>query len=124
VRADRPAAPAGRVHQLASPRGGSAVSSIETRDEALRVQAIEQLKKRADFLDHLAAYVLVNGLLVVIWFVTGRPFFWPVFPLFAWGIGLFFHGVETYRRPFSEDRIRREMRRLGSGHHLDDAGTP
>jgi hypothetical protein len=99
------------------------MSDIEPRDEALREQAIEQLKKRAEFLNHLAAYVLVNGLLVVVWYLTGRSFFWPVFPLFGWGIGLFFHGVETYRRPFSEERIRHEMQRLGGERHLDDAGT-
>jgi hypothetical protein len=49
---------------------------------------------------------------VVIWFVVGGRFFWPMFPLFGWGIGLFFHAWDVFRRPPSEERIRREMQRL------------
>ena len=37
---------------------------------------------------HALAYVMVNLLLVAVWFVTGAGFFWPVFPLFGWGIGM------------------------------------
>jgi hypothetical protein len=88
------------------------MSTIETRDEDLRRQAVERLQKRSEFLNHVVAFVLVNALLVTIWFLTGRAFFWPIFPLFGWGIGLFFHGLDTFRRPFSEERIRREMSRL------------
>jgi hypothetical protein len=32
--------------------------------------------------------------------------------LFGWGIGLFFHALDVFRPPHSEDRIRREMDRL------------
>jgi hypothetical protein len=88
------------------------MSTIDTRDEDLRRQAVERLQKRSEFLNHVVAFVLVNALLVTIWFLTGREFFWPIFPLFGWGIGLFFHGLDTFRRPFSEERIRREMSRL------------
>lgn len=88
------------------------MTTTETRDEDLRRQAIERLQKRSEFLNHIAAYVLVNALLVVIWFMTGSGFFWPVFPMLGWGIGVFFHGMETFRRPYSEERIRREMDRL------------
>jgi hypothetical protein len=35
-----------------------------------------------------------------------------MFPLAGWGIGLFFHGMDVFRRPVSEERIRREMSRL------------
>jgi hypothetical protein len=88
------------------------MSTIDTRDEERRRQALERLRKRSEFVNHLVAFVLVNALLVTIWFVTGAGFFWPIFPLFGWGIGVFFHGMDTYRRPFSEERIRREMSRM------------
>ena len=88
------------------------MSTIGTRDEDLRRQAVERLQKRSEFFNHVVAFVLGNALLVTIWFLTGGEFFWPVFPLFGWGIGLFFHGMDTFRRPFSEERIRREMNRL------------
>lgn len=88
------------------------MSTMDTRDEERRRQALERLRKRSEFVSHLVAFVLVNALLVTIWFVTGAGFFWPIFPLFGWGIGVFFHGMDTYRRPYSEERIRREMSRL------------
>ena len=52
-------------------------------------------------------------LLIAIWAVTGAGFFWPVFPLLGWGIGLGFNAWDTYgRRPISEEQIRREAERL------------
>lgn len=55
----------------------------------------------------------VNACLVVTWAVTGVAFFWPIFPLLGWGIGVAFNAWDVYRPPISEDRIRREMDRLG-----------
>jgi hypothetical protein len=43
---------------------------------------------------HLSSYVLVNLMLVVIWlFTTPGGYFWPVWPMFGWGIGLAAHGM-------------------------------
>ena len=62
---------------------------------------------------HALIYLLVNGFLVVIWAVTSGDFFWPIFPIAGWGIGLAANAWEVYgRRPISEAEIRREMDRL------------
>jgi cytochrome b561 len=88
-------------------------ATTDVHSDELRQQAIERLKKRSEFWAHLAAYLLVNALLVTIWLVvSGRGLFWPLFPLFGWGIGLFFHAMDAFRRPYSVERIRREMDRL------------
>jgi hypothetical protein len=81
-------------------------------DQDLREQALARIKKKREFMGHLLAYVLVNGLLVGIWAATGAGFFWPVFPLLGWGIGLVFHALDVYREPPSEAEITREMNRL------------
>ena len=81
-------------------------------DEELRDQAVKQLRKKREFSANLFAYVLVNAFLVGIWAVTGAGFFWPVFPILGWGLGLFFHAWDVYQRPPTEDQIRREMDRL------------
>jgi class 3 adenylate cyclase len=53
---------------------------------------------------HLALYVLVNVLLVAIWAASGGGYFWPIWPMLGWGIGVAGHaapvlaGVGT-RRP-------------------------
>lgn len=80
----------------------------------LRERAIKHLKKRRDFHAHLLVYVLVNGFLVVIWAITTpHGFFWPVFPIAAWGIGVVMNGWDAYFvDDFDEDQIRDEMDRL------------
>jgi hypothetical protein len=81
-------------------------------EPGLREQATIRLRKKSEFRAHLLAYVLINGALVIIWALTGASFFWPAFPLLAWGIGLVFHAWDIYRHPFSEQQIQREMKRM------------
>ena len=81
----------------------------------LRSRAVKALKKRRDSMGHLLVYLMVNTFLVVIWAVTSGPdgFFWPVFPLVGWGIGVVMNAWDVYRpEEFSEDEIAAEMRRL------------
>ncbi|HXY71016.1 MAG TPA: 2TM domain-containing protein [Actinomycetota bacterium] len=85
----------------------------ERTDEALREQAIRRLKKKRDFQGHLLVYVLVNAFIVAIWAVTGSGFFWPIFPIIGWGIGVVLNAWDVYRADEpDEDRIRREMEML------------
>jgi hypothetical protein len=83
-----------------------------TDQPTLRDQAITRLRKRSELRAHLLAYVLVNAFLLMVWAMTGSGFFWPVFPMLAWGIGLVFHAWDIYRPPFSEQQIQREMKRI------------
>jgi len=85
-----------------------------TPDEVLRQRAIKRLKKRRDFAGHLLVYFLVNTFIVLIWFMTGsNGFFWPVFPIVGWGIGVVMNAWDVYRNDeFEETQIRREMDRL------------
>jgi hypothetical protein len=87
--------------------------SDETPVSALRDRAILRLKKKRDFRTHLLAYVLVNTTLVIIWALTGAGFFWPVFPILGWGIGVIFNAQDAYgKQELSEDAIQREMERM------------
>ena len=36
----------------------------------------------------LAAFVAVNLLLIAVWAATGAGYFWPIWPLLGWGVGL------------------------------------
>lgn len=82
-------------------------------DPALRDLAVDRLKKKAEFRMHVLIYALVNGMIVLIWAMTGAGFFWPVFPLAGWGIGLVAHAVETFGHDTpTEDEISQEMDRL------------
>jgi 2TM domain len=83
-------------------------------DEALRERAVKRLKKRRDFAGHVLVYVLVNTFLVAIWALTGRDeFFWPIFPIGGWGIGVLMNAWDVLRgEDFDEVHIRQEMRHL------------
>jgi len=74
---------------------------------------VRQLKKRRDFYGHILIYVLVNAFVVVIWAVTdAHGFFWPVFPIGGWGIGVLMNAWDVFWRPeISEEDIQREMAR-------------
>jgi hypothetical protein len=83
-------------------------------DDERREAAIGRLKAKRDFRGHVAAYVIVNALLVAIWALSGAGYFWPVWAILGWGVGLAFHGWDVHlRRPISEDDIRAEMGRGG-----------
>jgi 2TM domain-containing protein len=85
----------------------------DTREQASRDRAVTQLKKRRDFYGHLLVYVLVNTFFVVIWAVVGaHVFFWPVFPIVGWGIGVVMNAWDVFwRPPITEDDIQREIER-------------
>lgn len=60
-------------------------------DPELRARAAKSLKRKQEFRQHLVSYVIVNGFLVALWAITSRGYFWPVWPMLGWGIGLAFH---------------------------------
>ena len=84
----------------------------DTREQAARERAVQQLKKRRDFRGHLLVYVLVNAFVTVIWIFTGaHGFFWPIFLIGPWGIGLVMNAWDVYwRRDITEEDIERQMR--------------
>ena len=90
------------------------MTELRTPDSepGLREQATIRLRKKRDFLAHLLAYVLINGSVLIIWALTGSGFFWPVFPMLAWGVGLVLHAWDIYRQPLSEQQIQWEMKRM------------
>lgn len=52
---------------------------------------------RKGFRAHAVSYALVISGLIIIWLLTSPGgYFWPVWPMFGWGIGLASHGV-AYR---------------------------
>lgn len=83
-------------------------------ESKLRARAVAQLRERRDFFIHLTVYLAVNAMLIGLWLWNDPgEFFWPLFPIVGWGIGLAVHGFTVFRGDqFSEDRIRRQMDRL------------
>ena len=80
-------------------------------DEELREQAIKAIKRKRDFKAHLVAYVIVNAFLVLVWYLSTGGYFWPIWVIGGWGIGLAFNAWEAYghRDVISDAEIQREI---------------
>lgn len=85
----------------------------ETSD---RHEAIKRVKAKRDFKSHLLIYVVVNAALVIIWAASGAGYFWPVWSIGFWGLGVVFNWWGAYHesRPISEEEIQREMGKRSS----------
>jgi len=83
-------------------------------DFELRQAAITRLRKKRGLQAHLVAYVMVNLLLNGIWAITMLGgFYWPIFPMLGWGIGVAFNVWDVYSPELpSEKRIEREMKSI------------
>lgn len=87
--------------------------------EESRELARERVQARRDFVSHLIAYVVVNSFLVGVWALTGAGYFWPVWVIAGWGVGLILHLWDvSWRRPVTEADIDAELKREHSIGHL------
>ena len=78
--------------------------------DSVREAAIKRLKDKRDFRMHVVTYVTINVMLIGIWALTGHGYFWPVWVLGGWGVGLVLHAWTTFfTKPITEAQIEREM---------------
>ena len=77
-----------------------------------REAAVERVKAKQDFRRHVVVYVVVNLFLIGIWALSDGGFFWPIFVILGWGVGLLINGWDAYfKKPISEEEIQREIDR-------------
>lgn len=82
-------------------------------DPELRSRARKKVKAKREFYQHLTSYAIVMAALVMIWLVSGGGYFWPIWPMLGWGIGLAFHAAALrWDRPVTEEEISTEADRL------------
>jgi len=59
-------------------------------------KAEERVEAKMEFYKHLAVYVGVNVLLIIINVATSPQHLWFKWPLLGWGICLFLHGISIF----------------------------
>ena len=82
-------------------------------------EAYQKAKKRVEakigFYIHLAVYIVVNIILIIINLRTSPEYIWFKWPLIGWGIGVFFHAmgvfVFTGKSAIKEKMIEKEMKK-------------
>lgn len=65
--------------------------STDMPDQALRRRL--QVK---GFWVHVAIYVIINSLLTAGWAMGGGGFFWPIYLMTAWGLGVVVNGFLVF----------------------------
>jgi len=85
----------------------------------------EKAKKRVEeikgFYTHLAVYVCVNAVLVLINLVANPESLWFYWPLMGWGIGVFFHAMSVFvfsrfpGRQWEDRKIKEIMDKMDEG---------
>ena len=77
-----------------------------------RADARKRIEKRRGLQVSLLAYVVVNGFLVAVWALADGGYFWPVWVMAAWGLGLVFQVWDYYRGPVTEADVDAEVQRM------------
>jgi Domain of unknown function (DUF1707)/2TM domain len=65
-------------------------------------------RPRSPVRPEVGAYLAVNLMLIVIWAATGAGYFWPIWPIAGWGLGLLAHASDAFSGG-SRPRRRRTM---------------
>ena len=91
----------------------------EMSEEEIYALARKRVKEKKDFYNHIAIYVVINLLLVIIWAFTGHGYPWFIWPLAGWGVGLIFHGLDVFifhkQSAWEVDEIEREADKIRKG---------
>src|SRR4051812_49444519 len=56
---------------------------------------------------HLTVYIIVNAMLIGIWAASGGGYFWPIWPILGWGMGIAGHAAPIIAGVGRRSRHRR-----------------
>lgn len=79
--------------------------------------AKKRVKARRDFAGTVVSLVVVEIILLAIWFITsgGTGYFWPMWPTLAFAIAIVFSGLNAFgvlNRDVTESDIDAELERM------------
>lgn len=83
-------------------------------DGSARDLARKRVEKRRNLEGGVVAYVVVNAFLVGVWALTGRGYFWPVWVMGGWGVGMVLGVWDYLRGPVTDADIDAELHRRPS----------
>jgi len=81
-------------------------------DNGARDAAIHRLNRKRGFFSYIVGAVVVSLLMVVIWALSGRGYFWPAWVMLAFVVGLVVMGINMLiNKPLTDEQINREMQK-------------
>jgi hypothetical protein len=92
-----------QIIEIAAELGVSS-ASLQAAEQEWLIQEVETKKRlmfnaqrRRDLKSHVVSFIGVNGFLIALNLFTSPGYFWAIFPLLAWGLGLFLHFMKVYQ---------------------------
>jgi len=67
-----------------------------TKADIIEQDAKAHVKELKEFYTHLAIFLVVNIVLVVINLLTSPGYFWAIWPIMGWSIGILAHAVQLF----------------------------
>lgn len=89
-----------------------------TENDELRKEARERAEMKFSFYINIALYIIINGILISIWYFNGMGFPWIIFPLIGWGIGVVAHYLTAFVYPgrkYLDGMAEKEYEKLTKG---------
>lgn len=83
------------------------MDQLDDRDRELYKMAKKRVLAKKGFKIHLATYILVSILLVIISLYSKS--YWFIFPVLGWGIGIAAHGISLNSALNSRNEIEKEL---------------
>lgn len=74
-------------------------------------KARTRVKHRKKFYSHIVTWVIMSVFFILINLFT-TDYFWAIFPILAWGIGVAFHGLQVFSDEWEDEEVEREFERL------------
>ncbi|MFN9616840.1 MAG: 2TM domain-containing protein [Dolichospermum sp.] len=91
-----------QIIEIASELGVSSESLQAAEQEWLKNDAkvkkeqMSHSQQRKEFKSHLFAFMAINGFLVLLNLGVSPGYFWAIYPMLGWGLGLLLHGIKVY----------------------------
>ncbi|MTJ50407.1 2TM domain-containing protein [Dolichospermum sp. UHCC 0259] len=62
----------------------------------VKKEQMSNSQQRKGFKSHLFTFLAINGFLVILNLVVSPGYFWAIYPMLGWGLGLLLHGMKVY----------------------------
>ena len=79
--------------------------------QELYEHAKNRVKTRKKFYSHVITWVVLSVFFILLNLAT-TDYFWAIFPILAWGIGVAFHGIQVFSNEWEDAEVDREFERL------------
>lgn len=80
----------------------------------LRHQAVQRIQARRGYWYMVGSGVVVSLLMVAIWFLSGRGYFWPIWVFLGFGVAAVFGAIRVFGsgNTITESQIQDEMKKM------------